>query len=98
RRRHTIFSRDWSSDVCSSDLGTIEFQLKAWRTENGSGCSADHVYVVDGSWILTPEFTLIPTCPEPTDLSYANPTLDSVDLMWTRSEERRVGKECRSQR
>src|SRR5690606_16561702 len=22
RRRHTIFSRDWSSDVCSSDLGT----------------------------------------------------------------------------
>src|SRR5690606_40546210 len=23
RRRHTRFSRDWSSDVCSSDLGTI---------------------------------------------------------------------------
>src|SRR5690606_40693626 len=22
RRRHTIFSRDWSSDVCSSDLET----------------------------------------------------------------------------
>src|SRR5690606_39299908 len=22
RRRHTSFSRDWSSDVCSSDLGT----------------------------------------------------------------------------
>src|SRR5690606_41094190 len=21
RRRHTMFSRDWSSDVCSSDLG-----------------------------------------------------------------------------
>src|SRR5690606_41192874 len=21
RRRHTIFSRDWSSDVCSTDLG-----------------------------------------------------------------------------
>src|SRR5690606_39824326 len=21
RRRHTIFSRDWSSDVCSADLG-----------------------------------------------------------------------------
>src|SRR5690606_39484640 len=21
RRRHTIFSRDWSSDVCSSDVG-----------------------------------------------------------------------------
>src|SRR5690606_39659539 len=23
RRRHTRFSRDWSSDVCSSDLGAI---------------------------------------------------------------------------
>src|SRR6266511_192338 len=24
RRRHTRFSRDWSSDVCSSDLGALE--------------------------------------------------------------------------
>src|SRR5690606_40466769 len=24
RRRHTRFSRDWSSDVCSSDLADIE--------------------------------------------------------------------------
>src|SRR5690606_21267458 len=24
RRRHTRFSRDWSSDVCSSDLGAIQ--------------------------------------------------------------------------
>src|SRR5690606_40179222 len=23
RRRHTRFSRDWSSDVCSSDLGNV---------------------------------------------------------------------------
>src|SRR5690606_40370159 len=23
RRRHTSFSRDWSSDVCSSDLGKV---------------------------------------------------------------------------
>src|SRR5690606_17086647 len=26
-RRHTRFSRDWSSDVCSSDLG---FMISAW--------------------------------------------------------------------
>src|SRR5690606_40998827 len=25
RRRHTRFSRDWSSDVCSSDLGVTHF-------------------------------------------------------------------------
>src|SRR5690606_39618777 len=28
RRRHTRFSRDWSSDVCSSDLGLHEPSLR----------------------------------------------------------------------
>src|SRR5690606_40658746 len=27
RRRHTMFSRDWSSDVCSSDLSPL---LRGW--------------------------------------------------------------------
>src|SRR5699024_11284847 len=27
RRRHTISKRDWSSDVCSSDLQTFDFNL-----------------------------------------------------------------------
>src|SRR5207302_7626354 len=27
RRRHTRFSRDWSSDVCSSDLNALEEKL-----------------------------------------------------------------------
>src|SRR5690606_39380533 len=27
RRRHTIFSRDWSSDVCSSDCTLLNFLL-----------------------------------------------------------------------
>src|SRR5690606_39919493 len=34
RRRHTRFSRDWSSDVCSSDLGSagIDVRRRArWR-------------------------------------------------------------------
>src|SRR5690606_39588377 len=29
RRRHTIFSRDWSSDVCSSDLMPSKVQCLA---------------------------------------------------------------------
>src|SRR5690606_39819928 len=29
RRRHTRFSRDWSSDVCSSDLAQLEGGFKA---------------------------------------------------------------------
>src|SRR5690606_41041020 len=28
RRRHTIFSRDWSSDVCSSDLVLTKYLLQ----------------------------------------------------------------------
>src|SRR5690606_31645011 len=31
RRRHTIFSRDWSSDVCSSDLIPLARQDALWE-------------------------------------------------------------------
>src|SRR5690606_32408647 len=47
RRRHTSFSRDWSSDVCSSDL-TISDDLiltSGTLTNNGSGL------FVGGDWI-----------------------------------------------
>src|SRR5690606_40972330 len=33
RRRHTRFSRDWSSDVCSSDL--LDEIVTLWREEIG---------------------------------------------------------------
>src|SRR5690606_8829674 len=33
RRRHTRFSRDWSSDVCSSDLYATEEQVQHILTE-----------------------------------------------------------------
>src|SRR5690606_41178923 len=35
RRRHTRFSRDWSSDVCSSDLNKIEEARAIVRTQDG---------------------------------------------------------------
>src|SRR5690606_40380061 len=34
RRRHTRFSRDWSSDVCSSDLGFVRLEFRAARWAN----------------------------------------------------------------
>src|SRR2546430_13475094 len=30
RRRHTRFDCDWSSDVCSSDLGTVAEARRLW--------------------------------------------------------------------
>src|SRR5690606_40688035 len=35
-RRHTRFSRDWSSDVCSSDLGFFSLVRGALRTISGA--------------------------------------------------------------
>src|SRR5690606_40257161 len=39
--RHTRFSRDWSSDVCSSDLGEIGGREQAIRTLAGKQSVAD---------------------------------------------------------
>src|SRR5690606_39562957 len=67
RRRHTRFSRDWSSDVCSSDLGG-----DALVVTRGSGATAR-----GRTWA-------------------SNPWYELVRMPLSRSEERRVGKECRS--
>src|SRR5690349_24498344 len=61
RRRHTRSLRDWSSDVCSSDLGAAQ----------------------RGEWNL---------CPPP---PISKPSARASGRRWSRSEERRVGKECR---
>src|SRR2546430_12069276 len=65
RRRHTIFDCDWSSDVCSSDLGI-------------TGPSTASPYL--------------------RNLQFDVEALSAPDarMEWPRSEERRVGKECRS--
>src|SRR5690606_41128616 len=80
RRRHTRFSRDWSSDVCSSDLG-LEHLLSSWAeteqpSSSASGMSNARLHA-----------------------SSAKEKLEAAkaDLVESiRSEERRVGKECRS--
>src|SRR5690606_39985627 len=54
RRRHTRFSRDWSSDVCSSDL-----KLQALCVEDAPGYStSDHMArdrKVRVTWVDLPE-------------------------------------------
>src|SRR5690606_39300083 len=47
RRRHTRFSRDWSSDVCSSDLRPRWWSW-AWAVADGTG-SGDGADGADGA-------------------------------------------------
>src|SRR3712207_8331139 len=88
RRRHTRYWRDWSSDVCSSDLTMASKSLadeKQYWSVNRSPLKA----YTSASMSCSPyaNSTALPMlCPH-------SPQLSSTLL---RSEERRVGKECRS--
>src|SRR5690606_40576767 len=60
RRRHTRFSRDWSSDVCSSDLGkNLPFLADPVRTVYGLllGCRIPpgvyYIHIVGGGQVET---------------------------------------------
>src|SRR5690606_39841551 len=64
RRRHTRFSRDWSSDVCSSDLSLFrhrEGDIAYVASANGGGYIVFNVTGID-----TPEFN--PDSAEPNAL------------------------------
>src|SRR2546421_8300980 len=84
RRRHTRSDRDWSSDVCSSDL------LPTWRDW------VDHT-TLDDYWRelrLDDDFAHIDV-----PVLHVTGWYDADQpgaLYFHRSEERRVGKECRS--
>src|SRR5690242_21091903 len=74
RRRHTRLTCDWSSDVCSSDLGV--------STTSGSFRVPALPPGTYGVEVQAPGFQTW--------------TQTEVILEPNRSEERRVGKECRS--
>src|SRR5262245_63609140 len=80
RRRHTRCLSDWSSDVCSSDLTSA--QLNQF-TLQGRITTTTGVAVTKGHIAKTPLETAV------------NVWGNALSGM-TRSEERRVGKECRS--
>src|SRR5690606_40016718 len=77
RRRHTRFSRDWSSDVCSSDLRPPALGAKRviWTHER--------------LWFLSHQAQAVDVLPV---------YVKGRAAARARSEERRVGKECRSGR
>src|SRR5690606_39697867 len=97
RRRHTRFSRDWSSDVCSSDLrfgkffGCTNASCKNTRKLLKSGEAAPPK--IDP--IRMPELK----CEKVDDIYVLRDGASGLFLAASqRSEERRVGKECRSRR
>src|SRR5206468_8136047 len=86
RRRHTRSDRDWSSDVCSSDLVILSPAFTVLRLARASGRT--------GAACCSPFSSLIVII-----LAFASTeTTSTVISCVFRSEERRVGKECRSQR
>src|SRR5690606_41004563 len=94
RRRHTRFSRDWSSDVCSSDLeasfNNISYSIKSKLDNiNVKFIEENKKYKIKDLEIYT--------------LKLSHDSINNFGFIFVegnsrlayRSEERRVGKECR---
>src|SRR5690606_40319316 len=90
RRRHTRFSRDWSSDVCSSDLRICKERTGLDATFTALGSGFFRVFEDDKLESFT-NFTLL-VCEDVQGELHSDDEL--AEYFW-RSEERRVGKECR---
>src|SRR5689334_24686506 len=82
RRRHTRWNCDWSSDVCSSDLVDQQRALeKQLRSLKDKLASGQGTDLASAAVDVN-------------GIKVVSTQLDGADA--TRSEERRVGKECRS--
>src|SRR5690606_39765546 len=88
RRRHTIFSRDWSSDVCSSDL-FYELTLSGGEPHGGGDASPlpGAVQALDVGHEQEQQEAVV--------VGEARRVVASDQQAQGRSEERRVGKECK---
>src|SRR5699024_12623128 len=102
RRRHTRSKRDWSSDVCSSDLTVTELDGFVFYHNDGTterlesrGLTITGL-TTSGAWehasmTLSPNAEMSGRLAIGTRQSYGTSPNGTI-----RSEERRVGKECRS--
>src|SRR5207248_8342422 len=92
RRRHTSSYGDWSSDVCSSDLDSCT-QGQWWVFHCPRQSQVLGSYLPCKAWMRVQDADLPTACSADgvtMVLSSSRPTVGG-----DRSEERRVGKECR---
>src|SRR5690606_40366659 len=90
-RRHTRFSRDWSSDVCSSDLSKPPFD-PPWQARYSGDVKPSLIKYSAAAIKSSITFCFCIFVPASCHFSpYSPPPLR---LTIARSEERRVGKEC----
>src|SRR5690606_39799241 len=95
RRRHTRFSRDWSSDVCSSDLAPESDVERRVAALFGEVLGAERVGL-DDDFFDRGGHSLLATQLVARIRAEFDVQLPLRALFEARSEERRVGKECRS--
>src|SRR5262249_58161306 len=90
RRRHTRLVSDWSSDVCSSDLPVELEHLLGFRDTMPPGVRLAPL-------LQDQHLTVLSAAPyQALREALALNTFQRLDgVPWPRSEERRVGKECR---
>src|SRR5207253_8702086 len=92
RRRHTRWPRDWSSDVCSSDLECVRIADYFARAVREGSCAvgenALHQY---SRWLHAHAEPTDAACPA-TDIRDGVLAISSTSGIQERSEERRVGK------
>lgn len=63
-------------------MGTIVFELHAFRTYGGNGCSTDYNFVENNSWKLIAVFEDIPTCLDVKGVVISDVTSNSVTISW----------------
>src|SRR5438445_13690787 len=81
RRRHTRYWRDWSSDVCSSDLsGTLKESERIATVAKRPGVALGALLAAVGAAGAVPPEAVLAA---------------EIEIKYDRSEERRVGKEGR---
>src|SRR5690606_40084935 len=114
RRRHTRFSRDWSSDVCSSDLlqeqGEIPLDVVARAVRLHHNTVREHLdRLIEAGFVESrperrgtrgrPRILYRPAdAPghKSLDENFREHFMQVLVAGYGRSEERRVGEECRS--